>query len=634
MGCGGSKNLTKEDKTSHKLSHGVGFSRNAQQDYTSNPNESITSLETYYKNQKPPSYAFADDRFPPNSETVFGKYKGEYTDTNEERRNRALSAIPISEEDVIWKHAYEIWGDDAKIFGDKILLDDIKIGQVADAYFVATLSALAEFPFLILQLFKTVEIPNNGKAIEIAIQIDGDWKIVPVDDMFPINKNNGKPIFSDAPNKSLWGVFLEKAWAKVNGGYANIVIGYPREVFEAFTPFTTIPINVSRENKNSLWNNIKGADLSDCIMTCSITEGTPNLSSVGLIENHTFTLVSAFERKVGNDIVKLMKIRNPFGEGEWNGDWSDGSSKWTSEAKKVFPEYDTKGSNDGIFWIDFDNFCKYFQVISICVPLKPIKSTGIKIEKDKADKFNVIKIKVNDSGILSVAVYKKYYRYHRKIQPEQDVLTNLILAKCNEDNIEYIDSAYNETMSTYVKEGEYLCIFNADYKTINVSPRKYTVTISSNVDFQICQLEPDDDNHNLLKSIMIPKIESLPKYASRFQNRIALFTGNRFQKCALSYLYIKNLTDNEIHFKPNIYFKNIQSIEGNLPEGLKMKKDDIFLFLGNRINPELPFQSGGNGKFFDNSIPGEIEPKIDFGVVKKYLNAHDYQDIHVIFECN
>ena len=102
----------------------------------------------------------------------------------------------------------------------------------------------------------------------------------------------------------------------------------------------------------------------------------------------------------------------------------------------------------------------------------------------------------------------------------------------------------------------------------------------------------------------------------------------------MSYLYIKNLTDNEIHFKPNIYFKNIQSIEGNLPEGLKMKKDDIFLFLGNRINPELPFQSGGNGKFFDNSIPGEIEPKIDFRVVKKYLNAHDYQDIHVIFECN
>ena len=189
-------------------------------------------------------------------------------------------------------------------------------------------------------------------------------------------------------------------------------------------------------------------------------------------------------------------------------------------------------------------------------------------------------------------------------------------------------------MSTYVKEGEYLCLFNADYKTINVTPRKYTVTISSNVDFQICQLDPDDDNHNLLKSIMIPKIESLPKYSSRFQNRIALFTGNRFQQCAISFLYIKNLTDDVIHFKPNIYFKNIKSIDGELPKGLKMKKDDIFLFLGNRIKVGVAFQSGGNGKFSDNSIPGEIEPNINFDIVKKYLNAHDYEDIHVNFECN
>ena len=48
----------------------------------------------------------------------------------------------------------------------------------------------------------------------------------------------------------------------------------------------------------------------------------------------------------------------------------------------------------------------------------------------------------------------------------------------------------------------------------------------------------------------------------------------------------------------------------------------------------MAFQSGGNGKFSDNSIPGEIEPNINFDIVKKYLNAHDYEDIHVNFECN
>ena len=101
-----------------------------------------------------------------------------------------------------------------------------------------------------------------------------------------------------------------------------------------------------------------------------------------------------------------MKIRNPFGEGEWNGDWSDKSAKWTDSAKNAIPEFDPNGSNDGIFWIDFDNFCKYFQVVSICVPLKPLISSMIKIPKDKADKFNVMKIKIDEAYIQE---YEKSY---------------------------------------------------------------------------------------------------------------------------------------------------------------------------------------------------------------------------------
>ncbi len=34
-----------------------------------------------------------------------------------------------------------------------------------------------------------------------------------------------------------------------------------------------------------------------------------------------------------------------------------------------------------------------------------------------------------------------------------------------------------------------------------------------------------------------------------------------------------------------------------------MKKDDIFLFLDNRIKAGVTFQSGGNGKFSGDSIP-------------------------------
>ena len=632
MGCSASSEQEELDESSHKIASGQGFDKNMTIDFSNNPNTYITNNENYYKKQNPGEGEFKDENFPPISDTIFSKKNGKYTDPNEERRLKGLNAIKVKEGDIEWKHAKEIWGEDANIFRDKVTLEDIKIGEVSDAYFVATLSALAEFPSLILQLFKTVSIPEGGKAIQIAMQIDGDWKIIPVDDMFPINKKSGKPIFSDSPTKCLWGVFLEKAWAKANGGYSNIVYGYPREVFEAFTPFTTIPIDVAKENKRSLWENIVGADQYNCIMTCSIKEGTPGLSKVGLIENHSFSLISAFERKIGDDNVKLMKIRNPFGEGEWNGDWSDKSAKWTDSAKNAIPEFDPNGSNDGIFWIDFDNFCKYFQIVSICVPLKPLSSTFIKIDKRRASSFNVMKIKVENAGILSIAVYKKSYRFHRKIQPAQEVIENLILAKIEGDKFEYLDSAYNETMSTSVTSGEYICIFNVNYKITGVSPRKYAVTISGSVKFQISQLEPDDDR-SLLKCIMLPKIESLPKYSERFQNKIVLFTGNRFEQTAYAFLYIKNQNNITIHFKPHVFFKNIKSIEGPIPAGLKMKKDDKYLYLGNRIKASLPFQSGGNGKTSELAISGEIEPRLNEENIKKYLESSNYQETKITFEC-
>ena len=211
MGCGGSKTAEDIDESSHKLATGQSLDKDAPVDYSKNPNSFITDCTNYYKNQDPGDGAFKDDKFPPTADTVFGKINGNYTDSNSDRRSKGLNAIKVKPGDIEWKHAKDIWGADAKIFGEKVTLEDIKIGEVADAYFVATLTALAEFPSLILQLFKTVSIPEDDKAVQIAMQIDGDWKIIPVDDMFPVNKNSGKPIFSTSPNKCLWGVFLEKA---------------------------------------------------------------------------------------------------------------------------------------------------------------------------------------------------------------------------------------------------------------------------------------------------------------------------------------------------------------------------------------------------------------------------------------
>lgn len=59
-----------------------------------------------------------------------------------------------------------------------------------------------------------------------------------------------------------------------------------------------------------------------------------------------------------------MQIRNPWGKGEWTGDWSDDSSLWTTRMRNLVNWHDIK--DDGIFWIDLSDFVTEFDAIYVC----------------------------------------------------------------------------------------------------------------------------------------------------------------------------------------------------------------------------------------------------------------------------
>ena len=59
------------------------------------------------------------------------------------------------------------------------------------------------------------------------------------------------------------------------------------------------------------------------------------MHTVGLVDAHAYSLLSVHELTDGNGkLVRLFKIRNPWGFREWTGDWSDKSAKWTTEMKE------------------------------------------------------------------------------------------------------------------------------------------------------------------------------------------------------------------------------------------------------------------------------------------------------------
>ena len=106
-------------------------------------------------------------------------------------------------------------------------------------------------------------------------------------------------------------MILEKAWAKVNGGYVNIIGGWPCEVLRSLTPFCVKSYN-NKEYKDELFNIISEGDKNGYIMACSsIFE--PRIEKKGLISGHAFTIISAHEAIIRNKLVRLLRIRNPWG---------------------------------------------------------------------------------------------------------------------------------------------------------------------------------------------------------------------------------------------------------------------------------------------------------------------------------
>lgn len=54
------------------------------------------------------------------------------------------------------------------------------------------------------------------------------------------------------------------------------------------------------------------------------------LERLGLVGNHSYGLLDAREVQLEDgSIEKLVKLRNPWGDFEWKGDWGDDSELWT-----------------------------------------------------------------------------------------------------------------------------------------------------------------------------------------------------------------------------------------------------------------------------------------------------------------
>ena len=199
----------------------------------------------------------------------------------------------------------------------------------------------------------------SGKYV-VRLFLNGLWRQVTIDDRFPAVSST-KLLCAHSKDKQLWVPLLEKAYIKVKGGYDFPGSQSSIDLF-AFTSWMPEKVHLKDTDRHKLWNRIhSGSNTNDCMITIS-TGTIVNEDSVGLTSNHAYAVLEVIQE----GSLKILLVKNPWGNFRWTGKYStDDKVNWTEALKKKLHYDDLASKDSGIFWIDFDSAIANFDTMDI-----------------------------------------------------------------------------------------------------------------------------------------------------------------------------------------------------------------------------------------------------------------------------
>ncbi|ROL51915.1 Calpain-1 catalytic subunit [Anabarilius grahami] len=151
----------------------------------------------------------------------------------------------------------------------------------------------------------------------------GKWIDVVVDDLLPTI--DGDLIFvGSKTSNEFWPTLLEKAYAKVCGSYGDLDGGFISEALMDFTGGVHMEFMLNKAPAH-LWNIMDRAAKSQTLMGCGTYQGESReaVSSSGIVGGHAYTVTGVCKVMSKGNPVHLVRVLNPWGDTEWNKDWSD-----------------------------------------------------------------------------------------------------------------------------------------------------------------------------------------------------------------------------------------------------------------------------------------------------------------------
>uniref|UniRef100_A0A8C7NYU3 Calpain-3 n=1 Tax=Oncorhynchus mykiss TaxID=8022 RepID=A0A8C7NYU3_ONCMY len=317
---------------------------------------------------------FEDDTFPASVESLGYKELGH-------KSNKVKN--------IVWKRPKEICENPQFIVGGASRTD-ICQGDLGDCWLLAAIACLTLNEKLLYRVVPQEQSFSEGYGGIFHFQFwrYGDWVDVVIDDRIPTF--NSQLVFTkSAERNEFWSALLEKAYAKLHGSYEALKGGNTTEAMEDFTGGVT-EFYEMKEAPKELYKIMKKALERGSMMGCSIDSLVParfeTRTVTGLVKGHAYSVTAVEECKQSQHKepkVRLVRLRNPWGQVEWNGPWSDNSKEWVSLSKGEKDKLQHQSAEDGEFWMAFEDFKKNYTKIEIC------NLTPDALEDDKIHKWTV-----------------------------------------------------------------------------------------------------------------------------------------------------------------------------------------------------------------------------------------------------